>query len=417
MACYHFTIKPDKRPDDTPIAATEHIDYINRDGKFKDIDDKEPSIELEKVNPASHADYINREAEFKKKGGCIYKDHHLPSWAQDSPKNFFSAAERFEGVGYSRYKEIEFALPNELALEQNKEIIDTFLEHHLRDFYYAYAIHDKDAVMGNGERNTHVHIMFSERKIDEFERQQERTREQFFARPFVPSKKNTEMTLENRGGCKKDPKWNGRGRARYLCEMRKDFALVQNAVLEKYGHSIRVDHRSLKAQREEALQRGDRKLAELLDRLPEKHLGPEVAAQKNHKAVIDLQKYRALKAEHRQLLFAADMLEAAIEKDEITKQITGNLEKTATLSKTAVYKAVSADSLRTLKTDVLHALKEVTALKNIVIWNGQATNMAREACLTVEERSIYDQLKKSQEERLHVKQLQKDLQKPPSWDH
>jgi len=38
VACYHFTIKPDKKPDGTQVSATNHIEYISRTGKYKDID-------------------------------------------------------------------------------------------------------------------------------------------------------------------------------------------------------------------------------------------------------------------------------------------------------------------------------------------------------------------------------------------
>lgn len=369
------------------------------------------------VRAASHTDYINRDEEFAAKGGCIYKEHHLPKWANDSAKTFFKAADTYEGEGYCRYKEIEFALPNELTLEQNKEIITTFLEQHLKDFYYAYAVHDKNAVMGNGERNTHVHIMFSERKIDESEKKQERSMQQFFARPFVPSNHNPEMTMANRGGCRKDPKWNSRERARYLCVMRKDFAMIQNNVLEKYGHDVRVDHRTLAAQREDALQRGDTRLAELLDRLPEKHLGPEIAAQENHKEVIFLQKYRTFKAEYRQLLYAADILESSIEEDEITNQLQKNLDTTSTLSSTDIYKTATEDSIRQLKADVIQTLKEITALKNTAIWTDQAIAMAQFAHMSPEEQLAYTRLQTIQKDRQQLQQLRKDIKKPPAWDH
>ncbi|WP_312203475.1 MobA/MobL family protein [Anaerospora hongkongensis] len=420
MACYHFTIKPDRRPDNTQISATDHADYINRAGKYKDIDEKEQALTITpetKVSAASHAEYINREANYQSKGGCIYTDRQLPDWANHSPRKFFDAAEAFEGNGYSRYKEIEFALPNELTLEQNKEIINQFIARHLQDFYYAYAIHDKDAAMENGERNTHVHIMFSERKIDESERLQARTAEQFFSRPFVPSKKNPEMTLENRGGCRKDPKWNGRDRAAYTCEMRKDFAMIQNATLEKYNHAVRVDHRSLPAQREAALQRGDFKMAELLDRLPEKHLGPKIAAQKNHKDVIALQQYRAFKAEHRQLLFAADMLESAIEKAEISEQINAAQEQTANLVQTDTPKADSLQSLQSLKNNVLNTLREVSALEKTVIWRDQALVMAQKKFMSPSEQAAYDHLKNVQDEHRQLRQFQNAIRRPPEWDH
>ena len=43
MALYHFTVKNDKRPKTkTQISAVEHSDYINREGKFKNIDERQP---------------------------------------------------------------------------------------------------------------------------------------------------------------------------------------------------------------------------------------------------------------------------------------------------------------------------------------------------------------------------------------
>lgn len=93
----------------------------------------------------SHVEYINREKAYEKRGGCIFQDHHLPKWAQDDPKRFFKAADRYEGVGNRRYVEIEFALPNELKkIEQYRQIIDPFIEKHLSNHYYAYAIHNKN---------------------------------------------------------------------------------------------------------------------------------------------------------------------------------------------------------------------------------------------------------------------------------
>ena len=38
MTCYHFTMKLDRKPDKSPVKAETHLDYINRDGQFKDID-------------------------------------------------------------------------------------------------------------------------------------------------------------------------------------------------------------------------------------------------------------------------------------------------------------------------------------------------------------------------------------------
>lgn len=63
------------------------------------------------LSAESHLEYINRENAFAHRGGCIFHSHHLPKWAKDDPKNFFKAADRYEGKGNRRYVEIEFALP------------------------------------------------------------------------------------------------------------------------------------------------------------------------------------------------------------------------------------------------------------------------------------------------------------------
>ena len=132
----------------------------------------------------SHVEYINRENAFANRGGCIFHSHHLPKWAHDDPKTFFQAADEYETVGNRHYREIEFALPNELkTVEQYRRIIDAFIAKHLSNHYYAYAIHNKIGVMSDGQHHPHVHIMFSERLIDDVEKKQERDAKNFFLYP------------------------------------------------------------------------------------------------------------------------------------------------------------------------------------------------------------------------------------------
>ena len=40
MANYHFKLKTDKKKDGTRVRATNHVTYINREGKYKDIDER-----------------------------------------------------------------------------------------------------------------------------------------------------------------------------------------------------------------------------------------------------------------------------------------------------------------------------------------------------------------------------------------
>ena len=225
----------------------------------------------------SHVQYINREAAFKQRGGCMYKAHHLPPWAKNSPKIFFAAADKYERANGERYKEIEFALPNELSLDQQKEIVERFVNKHLSDFYYAYAVHDKIGSMSNGERHPHVHIMICTRKLDNIEKNNPRDAKTFFKRANADN--------PEKGGCPKDENWIGKQRSLLLKEMRQSCAEIQNDVLKENGYAVTVDHRSLKAQRKAALAEGNFFLAELLDRIPESSVGPIAQLEKENERI------------------------------------------------------------------------------------------------------------------------------------
>ena len=334
---------------------------------------------------ASHADYINRRENYASKGGCLYTAHHLPKWAHGSAKTFFKAADLYERANGTRYREIEFALPNELGLKEHKEIIETFIERHLKGHYYAYAIHDKIGAMSNGEHNTHVHIMFSERELDDIERTAERSPKMFFYRA---NKQNPE-----KGGCKKAAKWNGKDRAKYLCRMREDFARIQNDVLEKYGENARVDHRSLKAQYMAALQDQNFALARLLDRYPEVHVGPIAAAHPDNPKVVDILAYRQYKLERSELVYAANVIEASIHDKEMKKACDANVSEAQAAVDNENEEAYAGqnDAARvvSLKEQVEEKMQEIIALNDTILWQPQAMQIAREKVLSPEERTLH----------------------------
>ena len=232
----------------------------------------------------AHLEYINREAAYQNRGGCKMTGHHLPRWAEGSAMRFFHAADRYERKNGERYKEIVFSLPNELPLEQSKEILDRFLEAHLKKHYYAWAIHEKVGAMSIGERHPHVHIMFSTRENDIlenvplFDEKRQKTGEHW-ERP--PKQYFSRYNAENPvfGGAKKAEKWRGKYRAQYLLKLREDYARFTNEVLKKYDVKSKVSHLSLKAQRLEAEQRGDYVLAEILNRVPEQGMNPTAIVQ------------------------------------------------------------------------------------------------------------------------------------------
>ena len=55
---------------------------------------------------------------------------------------------------------------------------------------------------------------------------------------------------------------------------RRKWEQTANQSLERTGREERIDHRSLEAQRQSAIERGDHEAADRLDRLPGMHIGP-----------------------------------------------------------------------------------------------------------------------------------------------
>ena len=221
MATYHLRVKDDTKSGGKRVSAKQHVDYIFReDGK-------------------AHADYINREGAQSDKNDCVFKGSQLPKWAKGSAQKFFGAANRYEDKGNVRYREIELSLPNELTLEQNREIVDRFLKNHLSSNYYAYAIHEKAGEL-SGERHPHVHIMFSERLIDDVERVNERPACKYFRRAAKPLKGEKVASFERRRehGAPKDKKWHDK---KYLYELREDFARIQNDVLATFPFALTTE--------------------------------------------------------------------------------------------------------------------------------------------------------------------------------
>ena len=204
-----------------------------------------------KGKASAHAEYIEREGEYKLKNNEKLEavEHgNMPEWAQENPNLFWQCADEFERKNGSTYREIEIALPRELTPQQRKELVQTFVEQELGEKHaYTWAIHNPKASIEGGEQ-PHAHIMYSERLQDGIER----SPDQFFKRY---NSKNPE-----RGGCQKSNfAKTAEQRKIELVELRERFADLQNVYLEEYGHTDRVDHRSLADQG--------------IERTPEKHLG------------------------------------------------------------------------------------------------------------------------------------------------
>lgn len=217
-----------------------------------------------KGRAASHAAYVVRAGEYTpERAGKRYEDleacahGNMPSWAQANPIDFWEASDKYERANGATYREFEAALPRELSPDQRKELVADFVEQALgKSHAFTYGIHCPLAKLEGGEQ-PHVHIMYSERVLDDIERGPDT----FFKRYNA---KNPE-----KGGARKD----SAGTKERLAELRELWATVTNEHLAKNGFEVTVDHRSYK----------DRGIEEE----PEQHLG-WWATDEQRAAVIEL---------------------------------------------------------------------------------------------------------------------------------
>ncbi|WP_029542144.1 MobA/MobL family protein [Selenomonas sp. AB3002] len=359
------------------------------------------------IYASSHVQYINRESIFKKRGGCLYTANHLPNWAKGNAKRFFHEADKNERANGERYKEIVFSLPNELGLEENKKIVEEFVQKHLQDFYYAYAIHDKVGAMSNGERQPHVHIMFSPREIDEVERRQERPPELFFSRanPKDPEK----------GGCAKSWKWNSKDRRKYLMRLRKDYAVIQNEALERNGVNLRVDHRTLKAQREEALASGNYFLADLLHKMPEEYVGPVELMKADSQVVKKQKQLRENNHQREKDLISRLMLQDAIDRDTMEEKSQDLQQKQEAIFayEPDIEDADERAYFMEEKQKIQAMKKDMVAVYDITVWAPRAIEMASLDAMTTEEKELWQDLKRYGREKREWEILKSRMIEPP----
>jgi ATP-dependent exoDNAse (exonuclease V) alpha subunit len=199
MATYHFAVKVIGRSrGQSAIAAAAY-----RSG--------EPLIDRA-TGKTKH--YRARSERIKFTG--IFAPKDAPAWARDRATlwNEAELAERRKDSTLAR--EIEISLPHELTDEQRLWLVTDFVRETFsrRGLVADVAIHAPEP--GADPRNHHVHILITERTIG--------------ADGFA---------------AKKDRAFYAKG---VLHDWRAKWATMCNRALERHGHAVRVDHRSLAAQ-------------------------------------------------------------------------------------------------------------------------------------------------------------------------
>ena len=371
------------------MSAKGHADYILRE--------------------EAKAEYINREG--SSKTDCVFKRVQLPSWAKGSAQKFFGSADRYEDKGNRRFKELEMSLPNELNLEQNLEIVDKFIETYLKNHYYAYAVHEKSGAI-SGERHPHVHIMFSERLIDDVEKIKERPAYKYFTRAAKPLKGEKVASFERRKehGAPKDKRWHSK---KFLCKIREDYARIQNEVLSKNGYSVRVDHRSLEAQKAEAERNGDKFLSEVFDRMPEEYIGI-TSSHSDESQVSDLKHTRDICQRKFEELFRQDFREKVMLEEEV-RGIARQAEIFAlSILSSESYKTaeIPEEPLQNLAQKILSEFEKIKALKKKVVTSKKALEKAESEYLSKADRILLRDYERTIAEKYNLEKLMKNLSVP-----
>ena len=247
------------------------VDYNERTEEVEKLDYMERK-EIDRINDPNYGnDLAHVEAV------------NMPKWAEQAAlkngtsvaKEFFLNSAKHERKNGTHYVEVKIALPLELTLEQNIALIkDTMNKVNTDGRPYSFAIHDKVGELGEGKRNPHVHILFSERKKDEIERNNPK---QYFMR--YNSKE------PEKGGCQKDDRFSKKGQINRDNELKNVRKLVAETMNEHYFKNdlpFYVDHRTKDEQFMDAYKKGDYDLAEILAVDVQKHLGSAKAENLNH---------------------------------------------------------------------------------------------------------------------------------------
>ena len=309
-------------------------------------------------------------------------------------------------------------MPNELkTVEQYRQIIDTFIAKHLSDHYYAYAIHNKIGMLSDGQHHPHVHIMFSERLIDDVEKIKERSANAFFLYPARKKKDGSLPSFEEKWkrGAPKDRKWCNR---QYISEIRADFARIQNAVLEQNGFSIRVDHRTLQAQKEEAERNGDTFIARLFSRVPEKYVGIISCKEDDDEKVERLREFRSLRKQHFDLVMKLDAIAKETEELETKDavQIASTSAKTLMDSNEYAVQKFVSQPLLAMKNKMLTAVAQVNKWKRVIISQHDAEEQARLEYMSKAERKLWLNYFETLAQKKKLEEFLKTLRKPDESD-
>jgi len=168
-----------------------------------------------------------------------------PEWARERVRLWNEVESKENRKDAQLAREYEIALPHEIEQDRRIDLVrqyahDAFVS---KGMVADIALHEPNRK--GDERNYHAHILCTMRDID------------------------------GKGFKNKNREWNSKNE---IEQNREKWAQYVNRELERNNINERVDHRTLAVQRQEALDKGNIKKAEQLDREPTTHKGSLITA-------------------------------------------------------------------------------------------------------------------------------------------
>ena len=156
-------------------------------------------------------------------------------------------------------------------------------------------------------------------------------------------------------------------------------------MLEQNGFSIRVDHRTLQAQKEEAEKKGD------FNRIPEEYIGVISCKENDDEKVERLRKFRSLRKQHFDLVMKIDAIAKETEELEIKDavQISSTYAKELMDSKEYASQKFVSQYLVEMRNKMLTAVAQVNKWKRVIISQHDAEEKAKLEYMSKAERQIW----------------------------
>ena len=181
--------------------------------------------------------------DYTKKKGIIHTEIFLPTHAPADYKDravLWNAVEKIEANSNAQLaREIEFALPVELSMEQNISLAHEYVQKYFvtHGMVADVAIHDTDT------GNPHCHVMLTLRPLNEDGTWGAKSRKEYILDKHGERIKLPSGEWKSRKVYTVD--WNEKTKAE---DWRKGWADTVNATFERLGITERLDHRSYERQ-------------------------------------------------------------------------------------------------------------------------------------------------------------------------